>query len=133
MSNKSIADAIKSNSFDLGAGLADCAEPKSIAELQNYGLNVRACVKGPDSIKFGINRVKQYPIKVTKSSLNFIDEIESYKWIVKDGVITDKPKDANNHLMDALRYVSEEILDERAPIKMVPRKPSDVGLTRFGV
>lgn len=33
---------------------ADSAEPKSIAELRDYGLNIIGAKKGPDSVEYGM-------------------------------------------------------------------------------
>jgi phage terminase large subunit len=38
--------------------VADSAEPKSIAELQTYGLNVVPCEKGQESVRLGIKQVQ---------------------------------------------------------------------------
>ena len=40
--------------------VADAAEPKSIDEIKLYGWNIRPAVKGPDSVRQGIDRVNQY-------------------------------------------------------------------------
>jgi phage terminase large subunit len=50
--------------------VADSAEPKSIAELQQCGLNVIPCEKGADSVDFGIKHVQGLPISYTRSSVN---------------------------------------------------------------
>lgn len=86
--------------------IADSAEPKSIAELQGYGLNVIPCDKGADSVEFGIKHVQGLPISYTRSSKNLHDEYENYTWKVsKDGeaVGIEDPK-KKNHLMSAARY-----------------------------
>jgi phage terminase large subunit len=87
---------------------ADNAEPKSIAELRQLGLNIVPCAKGKDSIAHGIQRIKQYNLKVDYASPNLIKELQSYKWAEnKDGSLKNPPKpvDYNNHLIDALRYI----------------------------
>jgi len=84
---------------------ADSAEPKSIQEIFEYGFNIDAAVKGADSIKNGIDILKRYNLHVTKSSLNTIKEFRNYTWDEnKEGERLDKPIDAFNHSMDALRY-----------------------------
>lgn len=80
--------------------LADSAEPKSIEELKRLGFNVRPAVKGPDSVRHGIQKVKSYEIHVDPMSKNLIEEYNNYTY--REG--TDSPRDAYNHLMDALRY-----------------------------
>lgn len=85
--------------------VADSAEPKSNAELRQMGLNVIASVKGPDSVKFGINTMKDFKLNVTKTSLNTIKELRNYSWKKdKQGELTGVPIDNWNHSIDAIRY-----------------------------
>lgn len=85
--------------------IADSAEPKSIQELCNAGYNVKGAVKGPDSIKKGIDTLMSKPIYITKRSTNLIKEFRAYSWALnKDGHPTNKPIDAYNHGIDAGRY-----------------------------
>lgn len=84
---------------------ADAAEPKSISEIEKYGFNIKACPKGPDSVRNGIQLVNQYHQFWTKGSLNCIKEQRNYRYITsKDGKITNVPTDDFNHGMDARRY-----------------------------
>lgn len=84
---------------------ADSAEPKSIDELIEYGVNVAAAQKGPGSVNQGIQYVQNQSVFYTTKSLNLIKEYRNYLWQEdKDGRLINKPEDINNHLMDALRY-----------------------------
>jgi len=86
--------------------IADSAEPKSIQELYAGGFNLHPALKGPDSIRAGIDKVKQYKIKVTGRSRNLIRELKNYRWkIDKEGNSLNVPIDAFNHGLDAVRYV----------------------------
>ncbi len=85
---------------------ADSAEPKSIMEISQGGYKIIGSIKGPDSVKYGIQRVKQYQIKVFHESVNVIKELKVYKWAEdKDGNTLDKPVEFMNHAMDAMRYI----------------------------
>lgn len=85
--------------------VADSAEPKSNAELKLLGLNVIPSIKGPDSVKFGINTMKEFRINVTKGSLNIIKEFRNYSWKKdKHGECTETPVDNWNHAIDGIRY-----------------------------
>ena len=85
--------------------IADSAEPKSIQEIHNAGYNIKGAVKGADSIRNGIDRLKSKPIYVTKRSTNMIKELRTYSWALdKNGNPTNKPIDDNNLAIDALRY-----------------------------
>lgn len=87
--------------------VADCAEPKSIQEIHNEGLYIIPSSKGKDSINNGIDILKRYRINITRRSKGIIGNMQAYKWIVdRDGKITNKPIDAFNHGIDAIRYVA---------------------------
>jgi phage terminase large subunit len=84
---------------------ADSAEPKSIQEIKNYGIRITATEKGADSIMHGISKMQQAPFYVTKRSLNLIKELRAYTWATdKTGATLNKPIDAFNHAIDAMRY-----------------------------
>lgn len=84
---------------------ADSAEPKSIEELRRMGFKIKPTAKGADSINAGIDLLKRYKIAVTKRSTDLIKELEQYRWRQdKDGNLINKPVDAFNHAIDALRY-----------------------------
>ena len=84
---------------------ADSAEPKTINELRLAGYNVKPSVKGKDSINAGIDKLKSRNLFVTKRSVNLIKELRNYAWVTdKDGNTTNKPIDAFNHGIDAVRY-----------------------------
>jgi phage terminase large subunit len=84
---------------------ADSAEPKSIEEIRRAGYNIKAVVKGADSINFGISVLQQRQMLITKTSVNLIKELRAYSWDVdKTGKKLNKPIDSMNHAIDALRY-----------------------------
>lgn len=110
MSNKQIADNI--NNMEKVLCIADSAEPKSIDELILYGLNVVPTVKGPDSIRQGIQRVQAQKISVTKRSANLIKEYRNYLWRVnKDGKVLNEPEGGLDHALDAVRYAINSIVN----------------------
>lgn len=84
---------------------ADAAEPKSIEEIHREGYLIKPCVKGRDSINIGIDFMKRYKLKITKTSTNIIKELRNYCWAQdKDGKLGQIPEDAFNHAIDAARY-----------------------------
>lgn len=91
--------------------IGDSAEPKSIAEMQQHGVNITGAKKGKDSITFGIDWLKQHEIIIDKRCVNHIKEFQQYQW-KRDAngnvVSPPKPVDKNNHLIDALRYAYED-------------------------
>jgi len=93
--------------------IADSAEPKSIEEIRRAGFRIRGVKKGADSIRSGIDKLKSVQIMVHRDSVNVIRELKSYAWKrdFKTNQATNVPEDANNHAMDALRYVAMEKLN----------------------
>lgn len=94
----------------------DSAEPKTIDYLSLNGINAIPAVKGADSINRGIRYLQGYEIIIHESCQNFKNEIEQYHWKEdKYGNAMAKPVDANNHLLDALRYaIEDEMLSAEA-------------------
>jgi|TARA_Y100000034_G_scaffold87266_1_gene104646 phage terminase large subunit len=107
MSNRQLATFLNALPKPQTLIVADSAEPKSIAELQSYGLNVLPCKKGKDSVNAGIQLVQDQPISVTKRSTNIWKEQLNYFWLVdKNGRIINKEDPAcANHHMAGVRYV----------------------------
>ena len=106
MLNSDIIDEMRDKDVPLRSVpiYADCAEPKSIAEICNAGFNVIPCKK-QKSIVEQIQFVKGYKLMVTKRSLNLINELRNYTWAKdKDGNDLNQPIDKYNHLADSLRY-----------------------------
>ena len=88
---------------------ADCAEPKSIADIQEAGFNVIPCDKDApvksEKLKFQIQWLQGWTLNVTADSLNLIDELRNYVWAQdRDGNRQTYPIDKYNHALDALRY-----------------------------
>ena len=87
---------------------ADSAEPKSIEEIKQAGIKIKAANKGADSIRQGIDTLQQYELLVTSSSTNLIKELRNYTWDTdKNGKKLNKPIDAYNHGLDSCRYATE--------------------------
>ena len=83
----------------------DCAEPKSIQELKEMDFNVKPCEKGPDSVRAGIDFLKEQKIHIIDGSEKIITEQKSYVWKEdKDGNTLNVPLEMDNHAMDAIRY-----------------------------
>lgn len=109
MSNEKIAEKIRAMGYSKERITADCAEPKSIDRLRELGIwNIRPARKGKDSVNNGIDFVQGLKILIHPKCENFIKEIGSYCWDKdKEGKSVNVPVDADNHLMDAMRYALE--------------------------
>jgi len=85
--------------------IADAAEPKSIEEIYQRGFNIKPCVKGPGSVEYGHQKVRQYKQFWTEDSVNCIKEQRNFRYLSdKDGKLTDKTTHAWSHGMDSRRY-----------------------------
>lgn len=84
---------------------ADAAEPKSIAEIHKRGFNIKPAPKGPGSVEYGHQKVRQYKQFWTKDSTHCIKEQRNFRYIEdKDGHLTDKTTHQWSHGMDGRRY-----------------------------
>lgn len=105
--NAELVEVITSLGFSKSVIIADSSEPKSIEEIKRAGIQkIRPCKKGADSILHGIQKLQNYEIIVHPTCVGVIEELENYSW-QKDkhsGEYINKPIDAHNHYLDALRY-----------------------------
>lgn len=133
LSNKQLADTLLNQPQAMV--VADSAEPKSIDEIKNHGINIVPAEKGPDSVRNGIQLVQDQRISVTKRSVNIIKEYRNYLWETdKDGnfLSPNVPEHTWSHSMDAIRYGLVSLL-KKPVFKMIasePLKPyyEDIGL-----
>lgn len=110
MQNKHIIEDLQedgvSNRIEI---YADCAEPKSIADIQDAGFNVVPCDKDApvksDKLKFQLQWMQGWQWHVTKDSIDLIRELRNYVWAKdKDGNPLNEPIGKFNHCLDAMRY-----------------------------
>jgi PBSX family phage terminase large subunit len=107
-----------------GAGriVCDSAEPKSIAEMKDYGLRVTGAKKGPDSVEYGVKWLQDLeeividPKRCPETAREFTGyELDRDK----DGNFKAGFPDHDNHHIDAVRYACEE--DTKHPSMKVLR------------
>lgn len=111
MTTKDISDHFKTLPIGRNPIYFDAAEPRLIDELRRMGHNVQPSLKGRDSINAGIDLLKRFKIHITTDSHNAIQEFRNYKWTEdRNGKLTNKPVDKNNHIIDAVRYATYSIL-----------------------
>lgn len=135
MLNNHIAKRITEMGYGLETIVADCAEPKSIYELQQgyteyefdengallldengspiskkYVLpNIIHTMKGSDSLRNGIRALQMFKIYIHPKCEGLILEARNYCYDQnKDGEYLDKPIDDFNHGWDAVRYAREK-------------------------
>jgi len=112
MKNRDVYQAIQYKGFDRERICADSSDPKTIDELKELGLyRVFGAKKGKGSVKAGIQKLQDYKIYVHPRCPNTIVELSNYIWEPdkSTGKPTTEPIDDYNHLMDALRYATEEL------------------------
>lgn len=128
LSNLEIAKRITNMGYGKERITADCAEPKSIYELQIGQIeetftkdgkpqytrwilpNVEPAMKGPDSVRNGIRRMQAFTQIVHPRCVNYRMELNNYCFDQdKDGKWLDKPIKEFDHLMDAGRMALDQI------------------------
>ena len=110
MSNEEAAKWLKLKGYEHDLTVADSAEPKSVADLQNRGINVVGAKKGPGSVETGekwLDELEAIVIDYERTP-NIAREFENIDYQVdKDGEIKSKLEDKDNHEIDACRYALE--------------------------
>lgn len=117
MSIRELASRIKSKRYDDYPVICDSAEPRSIAELKEYGIQALKAKKGPGSIEFGENWLDDLEAIVidNKRTPNVAKEYENIDYQTdKDGNIRPKLEDKDNHTIDATRYGLENDMKNKS-------------------
>lgn len=106
LKSRDLADLMKSANVRKDYPIyCDPSSPKIRDEINDYGYSVVSANGGPDSINFGISLLQQDKFFVTQRSVDVVKELRSYVWQEdKTGKKINKPVDAFNHAMDAMRY-----------------------------
>ena len=110
--NQEIADEIRKRNLESELIYADSEDPRTINELHLLGLQrVIGAKKGKDSVLSGIQKLQDYKIYVHPTCTNALIEFNNYAWDTDPdtGKQINKPIDAYNHLMDSIRYASQDI------------------------
>ena len=105
----------------------DSARPDSIAQLNHDGLNCEGATKNKGSIEAGIEYLKGKKIIVNPDCKNMIYELYNYKYKIdkQTSQITTDIIDANNHLIDALRYaLYKQIAEAKKPLNALYTNPN---------
>lgn len=118
MLNDEIANTMIALGLHKDKSYGDCAEPKSIKEISNKGVNIEATEKGKDSIIHGIQWIGQYELIVDERCFKVCEELDNYTWKKdkKTGEYINEPVDTFNHTIDAMRYgLNKYIKGTRTP------------------
>jgi PBSX family phage terminase large subunit len=123
-----IADYVLSCKFN--KVYPDPENPSAITLLMQKGVNVREVIKNKDSVRNGIDKVrdlfKQNKLLINKRCTNLISELESYCYPDSiDGVNeSENPIKEFDHLCDSLRYVI--YMESLFRKKIISEKPKPV-------
>lgn len=88
----------------------DPESPSAIETMKKKGVNIREVIKNKDSIKVGIEKIrellKQGKLKIHNNCENLIWEFETYSYANKKDMrnADENPIKENDHALDALRY-----------------------------
>lgn len=88
----------------------DSSNPMLIAELRRASIRALPCVKGQNSIEFGLNKLQNIELLIPEQSLNLIKELRGYVINEANG----KPI-GQDHLIDSLRYAY--VVESKAKVK----------------
>ncbi len=91
--------------------IADSAEPKSIAELKDFGMRIKGAKKGPGSVEYGVKFLQDLeaiiidPARCPRAAKEFINYALE---MTRDGEIKSRFPDKDNHAIDSARYGCED-------------------------
>lgn len=107
----------------------DPSEPTYIARFTDAGLNA---VKANNAVVDGIQAVKARLVQredglprllAHASCVHLLAEFEQYQWAAsRDGVMRDQPLKANDHAMDALRYLVAGVSEPQSVVTLGSNK-----------
>ena len=132
LSNKQLAEEIKKRRYDRGGGeyhspilggvyeekqliTADCAEPKSIADMQAEGLKCIPCHKEPGCVSYRVKWLQHRRIVIDpKRTPEAYREFVNYSYATdKDGNFLSELPDKDNHTIDACAYALDRHIYRR--------------------
>ncbi len=91
---------------------ADSARPETISYMQKHGYpRINAAAKGKGSVEEGVAFLQSFDIIVHPRCKHTIDELTMYSYVVDkmSGLVTPVLADKKNHIIDSLRYATEEL------------------------
>lgn len=115
--------------YSISTFYCDPSEPTYIARFTDARLNA---VKANNAVVDGIQAVKARLVQredglprllVHASCVHLLAEFEQYQWAVsRDGVMRDQPLKANDHAMDALRYLVAGVSEPQSVVTLGSNK-----------
>ncbi len=90
--------------------IADSARPETISHMRKNGFSkMMPAVKGPNSVKEGVEWLKTYDIIVHPRCVHAVQELTAYSYKVDPltELILPELADKHNHIIDSIRYACE--------------------------
>jgi PBSX family phage terminase large subunit len=122
-----IADYVKALGWNVC--YPDPESASGCAELHRRGVNIRDVIKNKDSVRNGINAVRELfksnRLFIHESCRNLIWELETYTYPEKkpDHNEEENPIKENDHALDALRYALSMEMAQPSTINMIQSQP----------
>ena len=109
LSNEESSKMIYDRGYTDARIICDSAEPKSVADFRAMKLPAIEAVKGAGSVEYGMKFLQRRTIVIDRRRTpHAYDEFVGYEYERnKEGEIISGYPDANNHLIDAVRYALE--------------------------
>lgn len=109
LSNEESSKMIYERGYTDARIICDSAEPKSVADFRAMRLPAIEAVKGAGSVEYGMKFLQRRTIVIDRRRTpHAYDEFVGYEYERnKEGEIISGYPDANNHLIDAVRYALE--------------------------
>lgn len=110
ISAERLRELLHINGWREGQEIYSEADPNMINQLRVLGMPVYPAIKGPGSLIASISKVKEFECFYTADSANFEKEVNTWKWMIAEDVLTGKqvmtnvPIDGNDHCCAASRY-----------------------------
>ena len=93
----------------------DSAEPKSIGDLRELGLKVRACTKYPGCVQYRVKWLQTKRLVIDPKRTPYaLKEFTGYEYeTTKDGEFTSELPDKENHTIDATAYALDRVINDK--------------------
>ena len=101
--------------------VADSARPDTISYLSRQGFRIKGAKKGKDSVREGVEFMKNYDIFIHPRCKHTINEFTHYKYKVDKMTdeVTSVLEDDNNHIIDPIRYGLEDVRNRKGKVIVV--------------
>lgn len=116
MSNAALAEWIIEKGYTDYMVTGDSAEPKSIADLRNYGIYANACFKRPGVVEYRVRWLQHKKIVIDPARTpNAYREFSRYSYKVDRGTgeLLSQLPDKDNHSIDACAYGLNNLIFSR--------------------